>query len=315
MASLVPTVYYIDDEDGGSEKLTDISIEETINLVPEFKEYYEKYPDWINSAIKLSNIPKATSVHAAGTIISPIPLYNKIPLIKSKNENMLATALNLKDVENGPKMIKFDFLSLSTLGVFSKILKLINKPNLSFIDDEYDDPVVWEVIGSKFTSGLFQIGSNTYKQRMPRLKPKNIEELSACLALVRGPCIASKMDEKYMQIIEGKDEIELIHPVYDNACLETNNILLYQEQLMQICKNIGFSLEDGYRIMKRSAKKDFEALKKYEKEFMVHANKINMDKTVAERIFKMIVDSGLYSFNKSHKMCVAIHSDMYLKIC
>ena len=201
-----------------------------MKIVPEFNEYYEKYPDWINSAIKLSNIPKATSVHAAGTIISPIPLYNKIPMVRSKNENLLATALNLKDAESAG-FIKFDFLSLSTLGVFDRILKLIDKPDLSFIDDEYDDPKVWDIIGSKYTAGLFQISSKTYKQRMPRLKPRSIKELAACLALVRGPCITSKMDEKYMQIIEGKDTIELIHPIYDEVCKSTNGILIYQEQL------------------------------------------------------------------------------------
>jgi DNA polymerase-3 subunit alpha len=315
VASLVPSVYYIDDEDGNSEKMTDISIEETINLVPEFNEYYEKYPDWINSAIKLSNIPKATSVHPAGTIISPIPLYNKLPMIKSKNENINATALNLKDAETAG-FIKFDFLSLSTLGVFDKILKLINKKDLSFIDDDYDDPRVWAAIGTKYTSGLFQIGSSTYKQRMPRLKPKTIKELAACLALVRGPCIASKMDQKYMDIIEGKDEIELIHPIYDSVCKDTNGILIYQEQLMKICNNIGFTLEDGYRIMKHAAKKHIDDLKAYEKEFMVLAKKINMDKSIADRIFKMIVDSGLYSFNESHAIAYAIvcYISAYFKV-
>lgn len=315
VASLVPTVYYIDNEDGGSEKVTDISIEDTIELVPEFKKYYYKYNDWINSAIKLSNIPKATSVHAAGTIISPIPLYNKIPMIRSKNENLLATALNLKDAEMAG-FIKFDFLSLSTLGVFNKILKLINKDNLDFIDDAYDDPKVWDVIGSKNTTGLFQIGSKTYKQRMGRLKPRSIKQLAACLALVRGPCIASKMDEHYMKIIEGKERIELIHPIYDDACKDTNGVLLYQEQLMQICNNIGFTLTQGYDIMKASSKKKFKELKAYKKEFMILAKKINMKKNVANRIFKMIVDSGLYSFNESHAIAYAINCyiSAYLKV-
>lgn len=120
VASLVPSVYYIDTEDGNSEKMTDISIEETINLVPEFKSYYEKYPDWINSAIKLSNIPKATSVHAAGTIISPIPLFNKIPMVRSKNENLLATALNLKDAEDA---------GLTLLKAQGKLCKLRGRAN------------------------------------------------------------------------------------------------------------------------------------------------------------------------------------------
>lgn len=124
VSNLVPTVYYIDDEDGNTEKMTDISIEETINIVPEFKKYYKKYPDWINSAMKLSNIPKATSVHAAGTIISPIPLYDKIPMVRSKDENLLATALNLKDAEAA---------GLTLLKAQDKLCKLRGRANGYFI--------------------------------------------------------------------------------------------------------------------------------------------------------------------------------------
>lgn len=306
VASLVPTVYYSDNEDGDTEKLTDLSIEDTLNIVPEFNQYYEQYPDWINSAIKLSNIPKATSVHAAGTIISPVSLNSVIPLVKSKNEDLLATALNLKDAESAG-LIKFDFLSLSTLGVVGSTLDLIGAYDIyDIMDEEYDDEAVWANIGSKYTAGLFQISSATYRQRMGRLGPTTIKQLAACLALVRGPCIASKADEKYMQIIEGKDEIELIHPIYDEITHETNGILIYQEQLMKICFEMGFSLDEGYTIMKLSSKKKMEELKSYEDKFMIYAEQKDMSVDVAKRIFKMIVDSGLYSFNESHGVAYAI---------
>lgn len=314
VVSLVPSVYYQDNEDGDSEKLTDLSIEDTLEIVPEFKTYYDMYPDWFNSAIKLSNIPKATSVHAAGTLISPIPLTNRIPMVRSKAEGLNATALNLGDAESAG-FIKFDFLSLSTLGVIGKTLDMIGYENTDFISEEYDDPKVWSLIGSKNTVGLFQIGSATYRQRMGRLKPTTIKQLAACLALVRGPCIASKADEQYMQIIEGRQEIELIHPIYDRITHDTNGILIYQEQLMKICFDMGFTLDEGYTIMKLSAKKKIKELKKYEDQFMIFAEEKNMSKEVAERIFKMIVDSGLYSFNESHGIAYAIlcYITAYLK--
>ena len=315
VSSLVPTIYYEDDEDGNSEKLTDLSIPDAIKIVPELQSYYEKYPDWINSAINLTNIPKATSVHAAGTIISPIPLSSIIPLVRSKNENILATALNLKDAE-AAGVIKFDFLSLSTLGVVEKCLKMIGINDIyDIIDEEYDDPAVWKTIGCKYTAGLFQISSTTYRQRMRRLAPTTIKELAACLALVRGPCIASKADEKYMRIKEGKEEIELIHPIYDEITRETNGALIYQEQLMKICFAMGFTLDEGYVIMKLASKKKIDELKKYEEQFMKLADEKKMDRDVADRIFKMIVDSGLYSFNESHAIAYAImcYITAYLK--
>lgn len=305
VADLIPSVYYFDDEDGGSEKKTDISIKEALELVPELKEYQEQYPEWFNAAIKLSDIPKATSLHAAGTIISPVPLENKIPLTRSNNEDILATELNLEDAELA-KFIKFDFLSLSTLGIIDKVLKLIGQPNLDFIDTKYNDKKVWELIGSSNTAGLFQIGTPTYRQRMGRLHPTTIEQLAAVLALIRGPCISNKLDEKYIRILNGEEEIELINPIYDSVCKETQGILIYQEQLMKICCNIGFKISTSYDIMKAAAKKKHKKLKAYEKDFMKLANKKHIDESIAKRIFKMIVDSGKYSFNKSHKMSCGI---------
>lgn len=315
VAKLVPTVYYTDDEDGNSEKLTDLSIENTLEIVPEFKTYFEKYPDWINSAINLSNIPKATSVHAAGTIISPIALNSIIPLIRSKNEDLLATALNLKDAEKSG-LIKFDFLSICTLDVIDKCLDMINiKDIYDLIDEEYNDPAVWKTIGCKYTTGLFQISSSTYKQRMGRLKPTSIKELAACLALVRGPCIASKADEKYMRILEGKEEIELIHPLYDNITKDTQGILLYQEQQMKICENFGFSREESFNIMKAGAKKKAKLLEEYEIQFKLNAIELKVDSLIADKIFKMIVESSLYSFNESHAIAYSLitYYTSYLK--
>lgn len=141
---------------------------------------------------------------------------------------------------------------------------------------------------------------------MGRLAPRTIEQLAACLALVRGPCIASKADQKYMNIVEGKEEIELIHPIYDKVTAETNGILLYQEQFMQIFVDMGFSMEESYNAMKAAAKKKMDKLRKYEEEFMARAKEVNMSDEVAKRIFKILVDTGLYSFNKSHAIAYAI---------
>lgn len=306
VASLIPEVYYMDDEDGNTEKKTDLSIEESIEIVPEIGQYAEQYPEWFEAAIKLSNIPKATSVHAAGTLISPVPLGDYIPLIRSKHDTIDATALNLSDAETAG-FIKYDFLGLSTLGVIKKTKKLIGVKDIyEYIGDDFNDPAVWATIGSKYTAGLFQISSSTYRQRMGRLAPTTIEQLAACLALVRGPCIASKADQQYMNIVEGKEEIELIHPIYDRITAETNGILLYQEQFMQIFVDMGFSMEESYNAMKAASKKKTDKLKKYEEEFMKLSVKHDMSEEVAKRIFKILVDTGLYSFNKSHAIAYAI---------
>lgn len=301
VAKLIPTAYYTDDEDGGTEKKTDLLITEAMEVVPELKEYYKGHEAWFDTAIKLTNLPKTTSIHAAGTLISPLPLAEVIPLIRNAKSDMLATSLNLKDAEN-VGLIKFDFLSIATLTTVNKVKNKVGIKDIYEAIGNCDDSNVWDIIGSKKLAGLFQISSNTYKQRMWRLAPRSIEDLASCLALVRGPCIASKADEKYMRILEGKEEIELIHPVYDDITWRTNGILIYQEQLMELCNQMGFSLEEGYIIMKLAAKKEMKKLKEYELKFMKLAKEKQMDKNTATRIFKMIVDAGLYSFNESHRI-------------
>lgn len=305
VAGLIPTVYYEDNDDGETEKKTDLSIEDSLYILPELREYAEKYPKWFDAAIKLSNIPKATSIHAAGTLIAPVPLSNYIPLVKPNSDNINATALNLNDAETAG-FIKFDFLSLAMLGVTGKTLKDVGLKEFDYINNKFDDRRVWDLIGSKYTTGLFQISSATYRQRMGRLGPTTIEKLAACLALVRGPCIMSGDDTKYMEILEGKRAVEKIHPLYDEVTARTNGILLYQEQLMRICVNFGFTLEEGYKIMKASAKKKFDVLKSYETQFMQYAEEKKVSNEITERIFKMIVDSGLYSFNESHAIAYAL---------
>ena len=171
--------------------------------------------------------------------------------------------------------------------------------------DPCDDPEIWELISSNKTTGLFQIGTDTYKKRMPRLAPKTIQELAACLALVRGPCISAGTDEVYMRIQEGLDEVHLIHPYYDDATKETNGALIFQEQLMQVCINMGMSIEDSFKTMKFAAKKKFDKLKEA-KDTLYENVKGTIDDEAFESIFKIIVDAGKYLFNQSHAVAYAM---------
>jgi len=308
-AKLIPQVFYGDE----GEKTTDLSIEESISLVPSLKELSLEHPLWFETAMKLENLPKSSSIHAAGTIVSSLPLQKYIPLRKPKSDTILATELNLASAEMAG-FVKFDFLSLATLTVIDNTLKDMNI-EFDFTTNEYDDEKVWKLIGSKNTTGLFQIASKTYKERMPRLKPKNIKELAACLALVRGPCIQSGDDKKYMDIIEGKREIELIHPFYDDVTADTKGILLYQEQIMQVAVNFGFSKEKSYDLMKAIAKKKIGKIKEFENSFYELAKIKKIPKKAVDRIWQIFLDAGLYAFNASHAVAYAFitYQSAYLK--
>ena len=292
IAKLIPTVYYLDD-DSEEDKLVDLSIEEALEHVEELREYQNIYPEMFNIAMKLEGLESAASIHAAGTLITKDAVLETMPMIRQDKKELQATALELKACES-VKGIKYDFLGLNTLDI------LIYCKELTGVDfdmefDPCDDENIWNLISSNKTTGLFQIGTDTYKKRMPRLAPKTISELAACLALVRGPCISAGTDEVYMRIQEGLEEIHLIHPYYDEATKDTNGALIFQEQLMQVCINMGMSIEDGFKTMKFAAKKKFDKLKEA-KETLYNNVKGTISDEAFETIFKIIVDAGKYLF-------------------
>lgn len=231
IAKLIPMTHY--DEEG--DKMTDLSIKESLEVVPELREYQVIYPDMFAMAMKLEGLPRATSIHAAGTLIAKTALHDLVPMIKKDGGDLNATSFDLSQAEK-MMLVKYDFLGLSTLDVIADVQEATGDIfDVEF--DKYDDERIWNLIGSKNTTGLFQIASKTYKTRMPRLAPKTIEELAACLALVRGPCISAGTDKLYMDIQEGKAKVRHLHPVYDKATAETNGIMIYQEQL-KLASNI-----------------------------------------------------------------------------
>lgn len=299
IAKLIPQVYYIE---GTEDKKTDLSIKESLEYIPELKEWQKKYPDLFDMAMKLENLPSHMSIHAAGTLIADTDIIDVAPMIRQVDKELNATSLDLHAAES-QKLVKYDYLGLNTLNIISECEKLTGDIfDIEF--DNYNDEEVWKLISSRNTTGLFQIGSNTYKSRMYKLKPNSIEELANCLALVRGPCISSKLDQKYINVLNGKEDIELIHPMYDSVVKDTCGIMIYQEQLMAVCSNMGLPLHEGYDLMKASAKKKFDKIKTYE-EKLHSLVRSSMDDETFNYIFKLILDSGKYSFNKSHAIAYA----------
>lgn len=299
VAKLIPEVFY--DDDG--EKTTEIPIGDAIQISKDLKEFYKDNKELFHIAMKLENITKSSSIHAAGTLIAPINLSNYIPLRQS-DKNIYASALTLEDAEIA-NLLKFDILGVATLSVINKT-KVTTNDVFDIRYNEYDEDGIWNLIGSCNTTGLFQISSRTYKSRMGRIKPRSIKELAICLALLRGPCISCGFDKDYIEILEGIKEREYIHQVYDEATDETHGILVFQEQLMKICQNVGFSTEESYRIMKIVAKKKIDKIKEYETEFTHKSKDLGIDDSTIAKIWHLIVNAGAYLFNKGHAISYAL---------
>lgn len=308
LAKLIPDDIYTSDD-----KIADVAIKDALINNMNFKKEALKHPDIIKLAQQLEGLPSSASIHPAGVIISPRKLTDTVPLVRSNVDAMPATSLTLNDAEK--LLVKFDFLSLATLNIIKKTESDINW-TFNYQDDALlADEKTWNLISSENTIGLFQISSSTYKKRMPRLKPKTIEELAACLALVRGPCISAGTDETYMQIKEGKQVIKSIHPIYDEITKDTLGILVYQEQIMKICAAFGMKLSEAHYLVKAAAKKKADKIEAYRAQFIQLAKQHDCSKTTAIYIFNLIENSAKYSFNKSHAVSYALlcYASAYLK--
>lgn len=309
IAKLIPEVYYGD----AGEKVRDMDIKTCLEKVPELQKLREAYPKIFDLAIALEGQPNSTSLHAAGIIISPISLQDMIPLVRSEQDGVLTTSLTLEEAER--QLVKYDFLSLSTLRTIKNTENDIRWSFDYSNDDLFNDEKAWDILGTDKLTGLFQVGSPTYKSRMPRIKPKNINELANAIALIRGPSISAGTDEVYMQILEGKREVDKVHPIYDEITKDTNGVLIYQEQVMHLAVKFGMDLTTGYRIVKAGAKKKMDVLKSYREEFLKLAPSHDCDEATANKMFDLIEKSAEYSFNKSHAVSYALvtYASAYLK--
>ena len=301
IAKTIPYIYYDDD----CEKHSNITIKEALESIEEFKAVADSYPEVIKIAQSIEGYPSSMGIHPAGIVISPMNIDDIYPLVRCNNDLIMATSLDLKDVEK-LSGVKFDLLALSSLTVINDTLKQV-KVKFDYSNEELlNDNKVWILIGTKNSAGLFQISSNTYKARMPLLHPQNIKELANCLALVRGPCISSGADKKYIAILNNKMKPDKIHDIYWEATKDTYGIVIYQEQILKICMNIGFDSEKAYNILKAVSKKKIDKINSYKAEFFKLGRNKNISDSVLNKIWSEIERAGLYAFNTAHAVSYAL---------
>ena len=311
LSKAVPYVTY--DELG--EKHTDMPLKEVLTTNAEFQTLAKDHMDIVNLAMQIEGYPSSMGIHPAGIVISPVPITDRYPLIRAKDKTLHATSLDLNNVEK-LSGVKIDLLALSSLTAIHHTVKDLDIA-IDYSDDKFfQDKAVWGLVGSSYTTGLFQISSTTYKTRMPQLKPKTIPELAACLALVRGPCISSGADKKYIRILQGLEEPETVCDAYWKHAKTTCGIIIYQEQVLKICQEAGLSEEDSYYLLKACSKKKAEQIKKYESLFKSSARTHNIPDDAAEKIWAEILNSAKYAFNIAHATSYAIlcYTSAWLKV-
>ncbi|MEM7751838.1 MAG: DNA polymerase III subunit alpha [Pseudomonadota bacterium] len=257
---------------------------------------------------QVEGLLRNASTHAAGVVIGDRPLDELVPLYRDPRSEMPATQFNMKWVEQAG-LVKFDFLGLKTLTVIQNALNLLKERGIE-IDIgaiPLDDPATYELYAKARTVAVFQVESSGMMDALRRMKPNCIEDIVALVALYRpGPM---ENIPQYCDVKNDRAERQGIHPLIDHILDETQGIIVYQEQVMQIAQEMaGYSL-GGADLLRRAMGKKIQAAMDAERpKFLEGAAKNGVDKAKALEVWNLLDKFANYGFNKSHAAAYAVVS-------
>ncbi len=286
---------------------------------PELKQEYDtnsRAKQIIDIAIKLEGTIRNAGTHAAGVVIAPENLVEYVPLTRA-SKGGISTQYSMNPVEE-LGLLKFDFLGLSNLTVIKNTLRIMKKVynvELDVTEIPIDDKKTFELLSHGDTTGVFQLESAGMKRYIRDLKPDRFEDIIAMVALYRpGPM---QWIEDFINRKHNPDLITYGHPKMQAALENTYGIIVYQEQVMQIAKDLsGFTGGQADTLRKGIGKKIPEVIAKMKQEFVEGAIKTSkVDEKFINDLWKSIEDFAAYCFNKSHAACYALISvqTAYLK--
>lgn len=283
------------------------SLDEAMELSDDVTKYMKKYPELYQYTKKLESLTRNWSVHAAGVVIGDRPLYEMAPLRVDEKEGKVVTQWEKTRCEDNG-LIKMDILGVQTLTTIDETFKLIEETTgrrLTTADIDFSDAEVYKMIGRGETAGVFQLESSLTPLCM-KIKPKDIEEISAINALGRPSC-PPEQRAQYVNRKLGKEKVTYKHPTLERAQKKTFGITLYEEQMMIIAKDCaGWDLNqaDALRKITKLKGKDEDLLLKTEANFIKDCMSFgDMTYEDARRIWKEEIEPfGAYGFNKSHSV-------------
>lgn len=294
-----------------------ITLAQAFEMEPRFAEERKKSPQidkLLSLSVVLEGLNRHSSVHAAGVVISDVPLVERVPLFAPKDD--IVSQYSMKDIET-VGLTKFDFLGLKTLTVIRNAVNFIRESHnidININDLPLDDRDTYELLMKGETDGVFQLESSGMKDLLVNFKPDHIEDVIALIAAYRpGPM---KMIPDFIARKHGKQQITYELPQLEPILRETYGIILYQEQVMQIANVIGgYTMAQADTLRKMMGKKQVAAMEKEKPKFLEGARKQNINENKAKTIWEQMETFAEYGFNKSHSAAYAIitYQTAYLK--
>ncbi len=295
-----------------------MTIEKAITVNYKLKELYdgsEQIKKLIDTAIELEGLPRHTSTHAAGVVITSGGIQNYVPL--QKNDDVITTQFTMTTIER-LGLLKMDFLGLRTLTVIRDAIDSIKAQygiEVDFDRLNMDDCDVYNMISAGETDGVFQLESSGMKQFMKELKPNSLEDVIAGISLYRpGPMDSIPV---YVANKNNPDNVKYKHPMLEHILDVTYGCIVYQEQVMQIVRELGgYSLGRADLVRRAMSKKKADVMAKERQNFIYGttedgqivdgAVKRGVDEKIASEIFDDMMDFASYAFNKSHAAAYAV---------
>ncbi len=288
-----------------------ISLQEAIDSSDELKRAYDGDPEvaeMIDFALKLEGLARNIGTHAAAVVISDGPLTDFVPLGRVAGKEDVITQWSMNDVEDAG-LLKMDFLGLRTLTILSNAIKLIKQTTGIEVDPlkfPLDDQKTFDLLQAGDTRGVFQLESGGIRDLLQKMKPDHFSDIIATNALYRPGPLEGGMVQQYIDVKHGRKQAEYKLDVLKEILDETNGVMVYQEQVMQILNRLGqVPLASAYTCIKAISKKKEKIIASNYEAYMVGAVEQGLSKKDAQDMWDMILKFAGYGFNKSHSTAYA----------
>ena len=288
-----------------------ITIDEALEQVPDFQKLADRpeYRELMDLSKAVEGMKRHVSCHASAIVVSNGPLADYVPLFKDKH-NQVATQFEGKTVED-LGIVKFDSLGLRSLTEIYDCLQMIKTNHgreIKLEEIPFDDKETYALLSHGLIHGLFQLEASGGMYRVvTQLRPDNFEEFSAIPALYRPGPIESGTMQKFIDRKNGLQEVDIIHPSIEDALKNTYGVCIYQEQVMQIARDMaGFTLGEADILRSAMGKKDEELLRAQKEKFIEGATKNGIAAEEAKEVFELLEPFARYAFNKSHTVAYSM---------
>ncbi len=288
-----------------------VPLSQSIKTDPDLKREYENNQvakEVFDYAIQLEGTIRSHGVHAAGVVIAPDDIVNFTPL-EMAQKGVVSTQYSMGPIEE-LGLLKMDFLGLSNLTIINNALRIIRKVYGEEIDISklpLDDLKTFELLQRGDTTGVFQLESSGMKRYLRELKPTVFDDIIAMCALYRPGPLGAGLTDSFVRRKNGQEAITYEHELTKNALQATHGVIVYQEQVMQMSKEMsGFTGGEADTLRKGIGKKIPAVLKKMGQQFIDGAIENGVPKEVVEKIWNDILGFADYAFNKSHSACYAM---------